>query len=267
VAVSTLDDLLAEPSGVRGRRVFVRADLNVPLPGGRVGDDTRIRAALGTLRRLLAGGARVVLASHLGRPKGASKPELSLRPVAERLAELLGRPVAFAPECIGPGAEAAVAKLRDGELLLLENLRFHEEEEKNDPAFARQLAARVRLGCLEMPDPSPLSIFEQVYEEITPELVEQRDQRGSERARSACCAEFLAGRTDKRACHAEGKTVGDALRHERQRDHQPAAIYLRGLSHRGPNACSMCALRSPNRSVSMRRSLNRHTPSTLANRS
>ena len=121
--------------------MFVRADLNVPLPGGRVGDDTRIRASLGTLRRLLAGGARVVLASHLGRPKGAAKPELSLRPVAERLAELLGRPVAFAPACIGPVAEAAVAKLRDGELLLLENLRFHPEEEKNDPAFARQLAA------------------------------------------------------------------------------------------------------------------------------
>ncbi len=139
--MATLDDLLAEPSGVRGRRVFVRADLNVPLVDGRVGDDTRIRAALGSLRRLLAGGARVVLASHLGRPKGAVKPGLSLRPVAERLAELLARPVAFCPECIGPVAEAAVAKLRNGELLLLENLRFHEEEEKNDAGFARQLAA------------------------------------------------------------------------------------------------------------------------------
>ncbi len=140
MGVATLDDLLAEPSGVRGRRVFVRADLNVPLVDGRVGDDTRIRAALGSLRRLLAGGARVVLASHLGRPKGAVKPGLSLRPVAERLAELLARPVAFCPECVGPSAEAAVAKLRDGELLLLENLRFHEEEEKNDAGFARQLA-------------------------------------------------------------------------------------------------------------------------------
>ena len=141
MAVATLDDLLAEPSGVRGRRVLVRADLNVPLADGRVGDDTRIRAALGSLRRLLAGGARVVLASHLGRPKGALTPGLSLRPVAERLAELLARPVAFCPECVGPVAEAAVAKLRDGELLLLENLRFHEEEEKNDAGFARQLAA------------------------------------------------------------------------------------------------------------------------------
>jgi phosphoglycerate kinase len=141
MALATLDDLLAEPKGVRGRRVFVRADLNVPLADGRVGDDTRIRAALGTLRRLLAGGARVVLASHLGRPKGKPKPELSLRPVAARLAELIGRPVAFAEDCVGPAAEAAAAKLRDGELLLLENLRFHAEEEKNEPGFARQLAA------------------------------------------------------------------------------------------------------------------------------
>jgi phosphoglycerate kinase len=141
VSVSTLDDLLAEPGGVRGRRVLVRADLNVPLREGRVGDDTRIQAALGTLRRLLAAGARVVLTSHLGRPKGAAKPELSLRPVAERLAALLGRPVEFCEVCVGPAAEAAVAKLRDGELVLLENLRFHKEEEKNDPAFAQQLAA------------------------------------------------------------------------------------------------------------------------------
>jgi phosphoglycerate kinase len=141
VAVATLDELLAEPNGARGKRVFVRADLNVPLRDGRVGDDTRIRAELPTLRRLLAAGARVVLASHLGRPKGAAKPELSLAPVAERLAELLGRPVAFCGECVGPVAEAAAAKLQSGEVLLLENLRFHKEEEKNDPAFARRLAA------------------------------------------------------------------------------------------------------------------------------
>jgi phosphoglycerate kinase len=141
MGVATLDDLLAERGGVRGRRVLVRADLNVPLEGGRIGDDTRIQAALGTLRRLLAAGARVVLTSHLGRPKGKAKPELSLRPVAERLAALLGRPVGFVEACVGPVAEAAVAKLRDGELLLLENLRFHAEEERNDPGFAKQLAA------------------------------------------------------------------------------------------------------------------------------
>ena len=141
MAVLDLDALLAAPGGVRGRRVFVRADLNVPIQDTVVGDDTRIRSSLPTLRRLLEAGARVVLASHLGRPKGKPRPELSLRPVAARLSELLGRPVAFAPDCVGPAAEQAVAALRDGELLLLENLRFHPEEEKNDPAFAEALAA------------------------------------------------------------------------------------------------------------------------------
>jgi phosphoglycerate kinase len=141
MAVLALDDLLAAPVGVRGRRVFVRADLNVPAKGGVVRDDTRIRASLGTLRRLLAGGARVALASHLGRPKGGPSAELSLAPVAARLAELLGRPVAFCPHTIGPEAEAAIAKLGDGEVVVLENLRFDPREEQNDPAFARALAA------------------------------------------------------------------------------------------------------------------------------
>jgi phosphoglycerate kinase len=140
MTVSTLDDLLAAPGGVRGRRVLVRADLNVPIQAGVVGDDTRIRASLGTLRRLLAGGARVVLTSHLGRPKGGPTAKLSLAPVAARTAELLGRPVAFCPHTIGAEAEAAVAKLRDGELVVLENLRFDPREEENDPAFARALA-------------------------------------------------------------------------------------------------------------------------------
>ncbi len=139
-AIETLDDLLAD-GGLRGQRVLVRADLNVPIREGRVGDETRIQAATGTLRRLLASGARVVLCSHLGRPKGKPTPALSLRPVAERLAEALGRPVAFCEASVGPEAAAAVAKLGDGELVLLENLRFHAEEEKNDPAFARELAA------------------------------------------------------------------------------------------------------------------------------
>ena len=141
MAVPGLDSLLAAPGGVRGRRVFVRADLNVPLRDGRPTDDTRIRAALPTLRRLLAAGARVVLASHLGRPKSGPDPKLTLRPVAERLGELLGRPVHFCTETVGPEAEKAVAGLADGELLLLENLRFHPGETKNDPAFAAQLAA------------------------------------------------------------------------------------------------------------------------------
>ena len=138
--IPSLDELLAD-DGVRGRRVFVRADLNVPLDGARVTDDTRIRASLPTLRRLLAGGARVVLASHLGRPKGERKPALSLAPVAKRLAELLGRPVAFADDCIGAPARAAAEALRDGEVVLLENLRFHAGETKGDEAFARELAS------------------------------------------------------------------------------------------------------------------------------
>ena len=138
MAPSTLEDLIA--SGVRGQRVFVRADLNVPLSGDGIGDDTRIRASLPTLRRLGAAGARIVLASHLGRPKGEAKANLSLHPVARRLAELLGRPVAFAPDCVGAEVEAAVQALGDGEFLMLENLRYHAGEEKNDPEFARQLA-------------------------------------------------------------------------------------------------------------------------------
>ena len=141
MAVLTLDDLLAAPGGVRGRRVFVRADLNVPIKDGVVGDDTRIRASLGTLRRLLAGGAHVVLASHLGRPKGGPSAGLSLAPIAARASELLGRPVAFCAQTIGPVAEAAVARLGDGEVVLLENLRFDSREERNDAGFAQALAA------------------------------------------------------------------------------------------------------------------------------
>jgi phosphoglycerate kinase len=140
VGAATLDDLLREPGGVRGVRVFVRADLNVPVKGGRIGDDTRIRAALPTLRRLLAGGARVVLASHLGRPKGGPSPELSLRPVAARLGERLGREVQFCEHVVGPEAEAAAAALSDGELLLLENVRFEPGETRNDPELSRRLA-------------------------------------------------------------------------------------------------------------------------------
>jgi phosphoglycerate kinase len=141
VTISSLDDLLAAPGGVRGRRVFVRADLNVPLKDGKVGDDTRITATLPTLRRLLDAGARVIVASHLGRPKGKPDPKYSLAPVAKRLGDLLGRSIAFVPDCVGPEAEHAAAALVDGQILLLENLRFHAEEEKNEPGFASALAA------------------------------------------------------------------------------------------------------------------------------
>ena len=126
---------------VSSRRVFLRVDFNVPLDGTAITDDTRLRAALPTIRLLLDGGASIVLASHLGRPKGKPKPEASLRPVAVRLAELLGRPVALAPDCVGPEVEAMARALTPGGVLLLENLRFHAEEEKNDDGFARGLAA------------------------------------------------------------------------------------------------------------------------------
>jgi phosphoglycerate kinase len=123
-----------------GKRVLVRVDFNVPTKGGEVTDDSRIVAALPTIRYLLQKGARVVLMSHLGRPKGGPEPKYSMRPVQVRLERLLRQSVAFADDCIGPAAEAASRALTDGQVLLLENLRFHPEEEANDPAFAGQLA-------------------------------------------------------------------------------------------------------------------------------
>ena len=125
---------------LKGKRVLMRADFNVPLQDGAISDDNRIRAALPTITYILEQGASLVLMSHLGRPKGQAKPELSLAPVAKRLSELLGRPVTLAPDCVGPEVKALAAALQPGEVLLLENTRFHAAEKTNDPAFAAQLA-------------------------------------------------------------------------------------------------------------------------------
>jgi phosphoglycerate kinase len=137
VTFRTLD----EAGELSGKRVLVRVDFNVPMEDGRVADDTRLRAAVPTLRYLCERGAKVVLLSHFGRPKGKPTPSMSLRPILEPLAALLGGPVAFAVDCIGPGVKAVVDGLKLGGVALLENLRFHPGEEANDPSFARKLAA------------------------------------------------------------------------------------------------------------------------------
>ena len=145
-----MDKATVRDVDVRGKRVLERVDFNVPLDeSGRITDDTRIRASLPTIQYLLDHGAAVILMSHLGRPKGKADPKYSLRPVAERLSELLGAPVQMAPDCVGPEVERMAAALQPGQILLLENLRFHAEEEANDPAFARQLAT---LGDLYVND-------------------------------------------------------------------------------------------------------------------
>jgi phosphoglycerate kinase len=140
----TLDDIDPE-----GKRVLVRADLNVPMKDGQVSDASRIERLAPTIRELVERGAQVVIMSHFGRPKGAPDPALSLRPLVEPVTRALGRPVAFAEDCVGPAAERVVARLGPGDVALLENLRFHAEEEANDPGFARRLAA---LGDLYVND-------------------------------------------------------------------------------------------------------------------
>jgi len=138
--MSTQKKLFVEELETAGKRVIVRVDFNVPLKDGKVESDKRLKESLPTIKYLKGKGAKVILMSHLGRPDGQRNPEMSLRPVADALATLLGSPVAFAEDCVGPAAEAAVAAMKGGDVLLLENLRFHAAEEENDPAFAKQLA-------------------------------------------------------------------------------------------------------------------------------
>jgi 3-phosphoglycerate kinase len=127
---------------LKGKRIFVRCDFNVPLDENQnITSDKRIKASLPTIKYLMEKGAKLILASHLGRPKGEVKKELSLAPVQKRLSELLGKPVKMAPDCVGDEVKKAVSELKEGEVLLLENLRFHKEEEKNDPKFAKELAS------------------------------------------------------------------------------------------------------------------------------
>jgi len=136
-----LAKLSVDQFDLAGKRLFLRVDLNVPLEGGHVADDTRIRAVVPTIDHCLKAGASIILGAHLGRPKGKADPRFSLAPVAARLEDLLGRPVPLLPDCVGPEVEAATAGLKPGGAVLLENLRFHPEEEANDPEFARRLAA------------------------------------------------------------------------------------------------------------------------------
>ncbi len=125
---------------VKGKKVLMRVDFNVPIEGGKISDDRRVTQALPTIKNVIDRGGRLILMSHLGRPKGGPEPKYSLKPVADHLGQLLGKPVKFATDSIGPEAEAAANGLKDGEVLVLENVRFHKEEEKNDPNFARALA-------------------------------------------------------------------------------------------------------------------------------
>ncbi|QWR77055.1 phosphoglycerate kinase [Candidatus Magnetomonas plexicatena] len=136
-----LETLVINDLELKGKRTFIRVDFNVPFDdAGAITDDTRIRSAVPTIKKAIEMGARVILASHLGRPKGKPNPKYSLKPVAVRLQEVLGKPVAFAPDCIGPEVEKMVSALKDGDVLLLENVRFYAEEEKNDAEFSKSLA-------------------------------------------------------------------------------------------------------------------------------
>ena len=144
-----MNKLTIDQVDLSGKRVLVRVDFNVPLDEGKVTDDTRIRESLPTIKKIMASGGKAILMSHLGRPKGKKNPDMSLAPAAVRLAELLGKPVTMAMDCIGEEVEKTVAAMQPGQVVLLENPRFYNDEEKNDPEFAKQLA---KLGDLYVND-------------------------------------------------------------------------------------------------------------------
>src|SRR5699024_1363876 len=139
--MTSLNKKTIEDINVSGKKVLARCDFNVPLADGQITDDKRIRESLKTIIYLIDNGAKVILCSHLGRPKGEFNMQFSLAPVAKRLSELLGKDVVAASDIIGDDAKGKVAALKDGDVMLLENVRFHKEEEKNDPEFAKQLAS------------------------------------------------------------------------------------------------------------------------------
>jgi len=176
---------------VKGKKVLLRVDFNVPLSGGQVVDDTRIRAVLPTITDLLERGARLILVSHLGRPRGEVQPELRLDPVADRLSELLGQPVPKLDQVVGPEVQEAVNNLANGEALMLENVRFEKGEEENDPDFARQLAQTADLFCKRcFWDGSPGTCFHRwssrLYSRRGRPADDQRDRDSITLPRTAC---------------------------------------------------------------------------------